>query len=466
MFGIKKDIGIHFIGIGGIGMSGIANVLLSLGYKVSGSDLNRNPNVEKLEERGAKIFIGHKANNIDESQLIVVSSAINEKNPEIVQAKENGKPIIKRAEMLAELMRLKFGIAVAGSHGKTTTTSFLSTILQHLQLRPTCIVGGVVKNLGGQAIHGDSEYLVAEADESDGSFLFLNPIMSVITNIDNDHMDFYQTEENIKAAFEEFANKVPFYGCVAVNLTDKNSVELIDKLRRRHITYGIKGKNIGNEYCQYSADKINYDEDGSHFTLLHDGNSYTVSIALSGEHNVLNALAAIAVAHQLELDLNEICSAISEFEGVGRRFELLSHVNKLIIVDDYGHHPTELRATIQTAKVRYPNKNIVAIFEPHRFSRTKEFWDEFVDCFSEVKRVYIAPIYAASEQSIPGINSEKLVTDINNKYENAVLLTEWQELDNIFDKYIDTDTVILSMGAGSISKATRKVVEEWARSKE
>ena len=460
MFGIKKDLAIHFIGIGGIGMSGIAGVLVDLGYNVSGSDLNKNANVQKLESKDVKIYIGHAASNVESAQLIVYSSAIDPKNPEVVKAKEMGIPIIKRAEMLAELMRLKFGIAVAGSHGKTTTTSFLSTIFQTMDLKPTCIVGGIVKNLGGHAVHGESEYLIAEADESDGSFLFLNPIMSVITNIDNDHMDYYQNEENIQMAFREFANKVPFYGSVILNMNDANSVKLTSKLRRRHIGYGLSN----DEEFDYNATNISYSEQGSAFTVVNKGKAYPVEISLSGAHNVSNALAAISLAGEAGLELDAVTKAISKFEGVARRFESLYHSEKLCVIDDYGHHPTELHATISTANVRFPKRKTIAVFEPHRYTRTKEFWNEFVDCFENVEEVYIATIYAASEPEIQNITAENLVKDINTKFDNAKLLHNWDELQNLFNQHKDDDVVILSMGAGSISKATRDQIEKWTTS--
>lgn len=461
MFGINKDLKIHFIGIGGIGMSGIAEILLKLGYSVSGSDINENANVVKLKDLGVTIFKGHHEDNIEGVQIVVYSSAINYENPEIVKAMDLKIPIIKRAEMLAELMRLKFGLAVAGSHGKTTTTSFLSTIFKNLDQKPTCIVGGIVKNLGSQALHGESQYLIAEADESDGSFLFLNPIMSVITNIDNDHLDYYKTEENIKKAFCEFANKVPFYGVVVVNGNDKNSVELIKDLRRPYVVYAVDGIKTYSEEVDYLAKDISYSEEGSSFVLSHDNQEHKISLNLAGDHNVQNALGAIAISHRANLSLDKICSAISDFEGVGRRFEILYKQDNFVVVDDYGHHPTELMATINTAKAKYKDKKVVVVFEPHRYTRTKEFWSEFIDCFKDVEKAYIAPIYAASEQSIPGIDSTNLVYGINEKYKNAQGLSDWDELLGLFNDYQSEKVVLLSMGAGSISKITREMIEKW-----
>lgn len=458
MFGINKKLKIHFIGIGGIGMSGIAHILINLGYQVSGSDTSENANVVKLKSLGAQVFKGHQASNIEDVQLVVYSSAINASNPEFQKAKELHIPIIKRAEMLAELMRLKFGIAVAGSHGKTTTSSFLSTILQELDYKPTCIIGGIVKNLGGHAVKGDGDFLVAEADESDGSFLFLNPIMSVITNIDDDHLDFYKTPENIEAAFEEFANKVPFYGCVAINIHDEKSMKLKTKLRRPNITYGISGKE---KDIDFAASNIQYTEEGTSFEVTHNGETQPASITLSGEHNVLNATAAISMACKLGVSLKNACEKISSFEGVGRRFEILHRTDKMVVVDDYGHHPTELQATIATAKDRYPKRKIIAIFEPHRFTRTQSFWNEFRDSFAKVDKAFITPIYPASEEPIANITSDRLVSEINEKYSNATLMQDWDELLPLFDEYQNQDYVVLSMGAGSISNMTRAKLEQW-----
>ena len=461
MFGINKNLKIHFVGIGGIGMSGIAHILLSLGYKVSGSDLTRGPNVDKLESLGAKIYIGHKKENMANAQILVYSSAIDKTNPEVQIAIEHKIPIIKRAEMLAELMRLKYGIAIAGSHGKTTTTSFVSTIFQKLEQRPTCIIGGIVKNLGSQAVHGDSEFLIAEADESDGSFLFLNPILSVITNIDNDHLDYYQNEENIKTAFAEFSNKVPFYGCVVINANDKNSVSMIENLRRPFFTYAVDTLDTFTDKVDYLARDIKFSEKGSVFRLEFQNESQEVSINLTGNHNVQNALGAIAISHKAGLSLEDICHAISGFSGVGRRFENIYDSKTMVVVDDYAHHPTELKATIETAKSKYPNKSLKIIFEPHRFTRTKEFWNEFINCFENVDSLYLAPIYAASEKPIFNITSERLCQEINKKFSNASLFNNWNFLIDIFNDNKERDVIILTLGAGSISKKTREMMLEW-----
>ncbi len=465
MFGVKKELKIHFIGIGGIGMSGIAEVLINLGYQVSGSDLNESATTIKLNQKGAKIFKGHEASNVEEAQIVVYSSAINPKNPEIIRAMERKLPIIRRAEMLAELMRLKYGIAIAGSHGKTTTTSFVSTIFKSLEMSPTCIVGGIVKNLGSQAIKGDGDFLIAEADESDGSFLLLNPIMSVITNIDNDHLDHYGSVENLKKSFIEFSNKVPFYGKVSINLNDKTSREILPTLKRPYVGYAIDGRDCGEYKADYLAKNIVINDRGSQFILVHQEKEYPVHISLSGDHNVLNALAAISISHECGLALEPITNAIGEFEGVGRRFEQLFSNDKFRIVDDYGHHPTEIKATLQTARARYPEHKIHVLFEPHRFSRTKEHWDDFITSFIDVDEVYISPIYAASEEPIPYIDSEILVKKINEHSGNAFYVPNWNDLEDFFNKREKENVVVISLGAGAISKIVRNGIEVWASTK-
>jgi len=455
MFGINKDLKVHFIGIGGIGMSGIAEVLLNLGYKVSGSDVNEGTAVLKLKEMGADVFIGHARENIKDVQFIVYSSAINEENPEYAKAKELNIPIIKRAEMLAEIMRLKYGVAIAGSHGKTTTTSFMATILNKLNFKPTYIIGGVVKNLGGHASMGSGELLIAEADESDGSFLYLNPIMSVITNIDNDHLDYYGTIENLQKAFVEFANKIPFYGKLAINAHDKTSCEMISKLKRPYLTFGVEGDDhcVGN--VDFLAKNIKIESDGTVFDLLHKEGTTPFKINIFGEHNVLNALGAIAISHELGADLKDIAAVIRDFAGVARRLETLYDKDDCIIIDDYAHHPTEINVTVKTIKERFPEKKLITIFEPHRYSRTKTFWHEFIDCFKDVDEAYISPIYAASETPIEYIDAEIMVKNINDKGTSAFYIDNLDIIGDIFKKYKKQNVVILTLGAGAISKKVR-----------
>jgi UDP-N-acetylmuramate--alanine ligase len=460
MFGINKNLKLHFIGIGGIGMSGIAKVLMNLGYQVSGSDLSNSPTVEKLQKNGAEIFIGHKTENVKDVQIVVYSSAIDESNPEIIEARNQKVPLIKRAEMLAELMRLKYGIAIAGSHGKTTTTSLLATILNKLEFKPTYIIGGLVKNLEDNAQIGDGELLVAEADESDGSFLLLNPIMSVITNIDNDHLDYYKTIENLQDAFVEFSNKVPFYGSVSLNAHDEFSIKLIKSLKKPHCIYGIEGKKSFTNSIDYKAFNIKETVEGAKFDVSFKDEKESFHIKLNGEHNILNALGAITIAHKIGASLKDISVAIIEFEGVSRRQEILYTNKNLIIMDDYAHHPTEITATIETVKRKYPNKKLVVCFEPHRYSRTQSFWKEFVESFSKVDEVHISPIYAASEEGLEYIDSEVMVKNISENNVKAYYIENLEKMSDIFQGSLSSETVILTLGAGPISRIARRIIDE------
>ncbi len=458
MFGVNKNLNVHFIGIGGIGMSGIAEVLLSLGYNVTGSDLNDSEVVNKLRSLGAQIYIGHEASNVKNVQIVVYSSAVNNSNPEVQEAKKTGIPIIKRAEMLAELMRLKKGIAVAGSHGKTTTTSFLATILEKLDYKPTYIIGGIVKNLGGHAHIGDSDLLVAEADESDGSFLYLNPIMSVVTNIDNDHLDYYGNIENLKKAFVEFLNKVPFYGLIVLNAHDETTAEILNQIKRPYKVFSIEGDKNYIENADYMASNLEHTDAGMSFDLKFEDQTCSFEIQLSGNHNVLNAIGSIVVAHQLGAKFEDIQKVISDFEGVSRRLEKLKNDDELLIIDDYAHHPTELVATISTLRKKYKNKKLIAIFEPHRYSRTQSFWKEFVESFEDVDSVYVSPIYPASEEPIQYIDSEILVKNINEKYSNAFFIKSLDDMKSILDENKNNNALIVTLGAGPISKTIRKIL--------
>ncbi|MBF0361041.1 MAG: UDP-N-acetylmuramate--L-alanine ligase [Oligoflexia bacterium] len=472
----KKNVHIHFIGIGGIGMSGIAEILLKLDYKVSGSDVSEGQNTLKLKELGAKIHIGHREENIEGATAIVYSSAIRKSNPEMVAAKEKGIPLIQRAEMLSELMRLKFGLAVAGTHGKTTTTSFLATILNEAQLDATHIIGGIVDNLGGHAKVGAGEILVAEADESDGSFLLLNPIMSIITNIDNDHLDYYQSNENLIQAFVDFANKVPFYGCVSLNIHDETIASIMDKIKRPHVSFGIESMlkdkieaaETGN-LPHYMAKNILLKEDGSIYDLYYRGTfASTIRIVPIGNHNVLNSLGAISLAHQLGMSFEEIAKGISNFKGVRRRLETLYKSEDRLkeIIDDYAHHPTEIINTLSTLRESRKGK-IVGIFEPHRYSRTCSCWKEFMHCFNDCDQLYILPIYAASEDPIAGITSNRLVDDINKLHPGlASTVADFVEIEKILkgdngDNKVEAEkTTYVTMGAGAIGKNIREVVKK------
>jgi len=449
---------IHFIGIGGIGMSGIAEILLKMGYKVTGSDISHSTTVERLTELGAEIFIGHQEQNITDQTTVVYSSAIIESNPEFRVARDKKIPIMKRAEMLAELMRLKKGIAVAGTHGKTTTTSFLATILQGGGVDPTYVIGGIVENLNGHANIGRGEYLVAEADESDGSFLLLNPILSVITNIDYDHMNFYKNDNNLLEAFEDFANKIPFYGVCAINAHDKKLQEIRKRMKKPYALFGLRQGFEGK--LDYEARNLEYHENSSSFDLyINEELQKKIQINLPGEHNVLNALGAITVSHKLGLDIDTIALSIAAFKGVGRRFQRLYNDEKIEIIDDYGHHPTEIMATIKAAVETRADHKVKVIFEPHRYSRTKECWNDFLHCFNQADEVYLCPIYPASEESVPGISSSILANDINKIHPDLVKNIEADEISNVLRAQADEKTTFLVLGAGTIGKKIREIVK-------
>jgi UDP-N-acetylmuramate--alanine ligase len=456
MLGWLKTTKLHFIGIGGIGMSGIAEVLLDLGYQISGSDLQSSHVTENLQKKGATIFIGHKSINVDGSTLVVYSSAIDPKNPEFSRAQELKIPMIRRAEMLAELMRLKFGIAVAGSHGKTTTTSLIATIFHEAKLDATHIIGGIVSNLGGNARKGDGEYLIAEADESDGSFLLLNPIMAAVTNIDDDHLDHYGSKEKIVDAFVEFVNKLPFYGRVALNANDQTSLSIKDRVKRPVIWYGIETEF---DQCDYNAKNVEINASGTKFDLFFQSKKLsTIKTPLWGMHNVSNSLAAIAIAHQANIPLEVIQSGLLKFQGVGRRLEKLYEKNNFLVIDDYGHHPTEVRATISSIR-SVDQRPLCVVFELHRFSRTQNFWKEFQECFDGVDELYLSPIYAASESPIPGITAEALVKEMNHRGLNVHYLPDLNNMKSILEEKKNGNSLFVTLGAGAISKKIREMVK-------
>lgn len=456
MLGWLKTTKLHFIGIGGIGMSGIAEVLLDLGYQVSGSDLNSSSVTENLKQKGAEIFLGHHLSNVDNATLIVYSSAIDIKNPEVIRAKELEIPMIRRAEMLAELMRLKFGIAVAGSHGKTTTTSLIATIFQEAKQDATHIIGGIVRNLGGNAKKGDGEYLIAEADESDGSFLLLNPIMAAVTNIDNDHLDHYGTEDKIVDAFVEFVNRLPFYGRVALNANDASSVAIKPRVKRPIIWYGI---DLDHDVADYVAKSVELSASGTEFDLYHKDTKITrFKTNLMGLHNISNTLAAIAISHEAGLDWNVIQQGLLSFQGVGRRLEKLHEKNSFVVIDDYGHHPTEVKATISTLR-RVDARPLCVVFEPHRYSRTQNFWKEFQECFTGTDELFLTPIYAASENSIAGITSEAMVLEMQAKGKNVTFLNSLDGMKVLLEERKNKDCVFVTLGAGAISKKIRELVK-------
>jgi UDP-N-acetylmuramate--alanine ligase len=448
---------VHFIGIGGIGMSGIAEILLTLGYSVSGSDLRRSSITDRLVSLGATVFEGHAAANAVGSGVVVTSSAVNEQNPEVVEARQRKIPVIQRAEMLAELMRLKYGIAVAGMHGKTTTTSMIATVLAAGNLDPTVVVGGRVDALGSNARLGKSQYLVAEADESDRSFLKLSPILSVVTNLDREHMDCYRDMEDVESAFLEFMERVPFYGACTACIDNPQLAGLLPRVQRRLFTYGMSSHADYVVRMLPPADGVR-----SRFEVAAGGLVLgPFSLNVPGKHNVLNATAAVAIATQLEVSCEDIARGLSGFRGVDRRFQLKGCAHGVNVVDDYGHHPTEIRATLSAAK-ESGYTHVHVIFQPHRYTRTRDLMSEFATAFDEADTVQVLDIYAASEEPIAGVDAPALVRAIGRKQVQYASSFE-EAIHRAVAQAVDGD-VILTLGAGSVSHAAAQVLEELEKS--
>jgi UDP-N-acetylmuramate--alanine ligase len=445
---------LHFTGIGGIGMSGIAEVLLNLGYQISGSDVKLSAITERLERMGAKVYEGHQASNVGAARALVVSSAVDEQNPEVQEARRMQIPVIPRGELLAELMRLKYGIAVAGSHGKTTTTSMTATILNYAGLDPTVVVGGRVGTMGGSnARVGHSDFLVVESDESDGSFLKLAPIIAVVTNIDREHLDHYPSLDAIRSAFIEFVNKIPFYGAAIVCLDDPNVQGILPEIRRRTITYGTTSQ------ADIEAVDIGCGHFASDFRLRHRATDLgRFHLAIPGRHNVLNAMAAVAVAMELEVKPDTIREALATFSGVDRRFQVRGKEKGITVVDDYGHHPTEIRATLDGARI-CGFRRVHVLFQPHRYTRTFHLMDEFARSFHQADNVFIMDIYAASEKPIEGVTAEALVERIRQFGHRAVEHVGSMDrgVDALLGAARDGD-LVLTLGAGSVWQAGEKVL--------
>ncbi len=436
---------IHMVGIGGAGMSGIAEVLLSLGYRVSGSDLARTETVQRLQDLGAEIFEGHAVQNLQQAEVLVKSSAVNGANPEIKSAWDRGIPVIPRAEMLAELMRLKTGIAVAGTHGKTTSTSLLGTLFKEAGLDPTVIIGGRLNTYGANALLGQGEYLIAEADESDGSFLSLLPIMNMVTNVDADHLDYYSDLESIEQAFVNFMNQVPFYGINVVCGDAEGLVKLLHRVKRPVLTYGLQeGNDLQGRILELG--------EKSRFQVFYRGEFWgEVALAQPGKHNVQNALGVIALAIQAEIPRESIISALAGFAGVGRRLEIKGNRHEVLVLDDYGHHPTEIKATLQTLKEVYPSRRLLVIFQPHRFSRTQALFGEFCKAFDNADHLFLTEIYPASETPIPGVNGINLaqgIRQISNIQVNFCSDFEACLLD--LQQLVFPGDVLLTLGAGNV----------------
>ncbi len=448
---------VHFIGIGGIGMSGIAEVLCNLGFQVSGSDLKKSRNTDRLELFGVKIYEGHNAENIGDSQVVVYTSAAKEDNPEIIEAREKGIPIIPRAEMLAELMSLKpYAVAVAGTHGKTSTTSMVATVLGHAGVDPTTVVGGIVDTLGSNARLGQSDWFVTEADESDRSFLMLYPTVAVVTNIDKEHMESYKGMEDVVQCFTDFINKVPFYGAAILCLDDPNVQLIIPNIKRRRVTYGMTAQ------ADVSAHDIVYNDDfGATFSVWRGTEVLgEMTLPVPGKHNVYNALAATAVALELEVPFDTIAEAFKTFKNANRRFQFKGEEKGISVVDDYGHHPTEIVATLDAAKRGSGGKRTVVVFQPHRYSRTQELLEDFALAFNNADVLFVTDIYAASESPIDGISAEILTEKIKlYGHKNATYIGDIETATEKVLPALQENDLVITLGAGSITTVSDKIIE-------
>lgn len=439
MFNGKQRI--HFVGIGGAGMSGIAEVALNLGHIVSGSDIKKTEVTQRLKDLGAKIYIGHKAENIKNVDVVVTSTAISKDNPEVKEAIKNKIIIIPRVEMLAELARLKYTITIAGTHGKTTTTSLTSMVLDEGGFDPTIVIGGKLKNLKTNARLGKGEYMIAEADESDGSFLKLSPVITAVTNIDNDHLDYYGDMENLKQAFIKHINSLPFYGCALVCTDSKLVKEILPFTTRKCITYGFTGTP------DITAKDITVVNGNTEYNVIYKGKKLgKMVLKVPGEHNVLNSLAAIGIGMQFDIPFVSIKNALANFGGVGRRLEVKGVKNGITVIDDYGHHPTEVIATLSALKHNYPDKRLVTIFQPHRYTRTQNLYKEFGKALKKADVVYVMDIYPASEKPIKGVTSDLI---INSAKENKCNVFKFKDINSIAETLKEND-ILLTLGAGNV----------------
>ena len=482
---------VHFVGIGGSGMSGIAEVMLSLGYAVQGSDLKPNKQTKRLEKQGATVFIGHAANNIRAADAVVVSSAVDETNPEVAAAREQLMPVVSRAEMLAELMRFRYSIAVAGTHGKTTTTSLVASILAEGGLDPTFVIGGRLKSADANARLGESDYLVAEADESDASFVHLKPMLAIVTNIDADHMSTYDGDiEKLKSGFIEFLHNLPFYGLAVVCTDDSGVNEVLGDIGRSVTTYGT------NEDADIRAVNIEFTENSTTFDVMRSGDTAAavspearstkversegdtgdaqsaapmspvmhVTLGLPGLHNVRNALAAIAVADELQVSDDAVVAALEKFEGIDRRFQNLGEVRtsagKVLLVDDYGHHPTEVAATLAAAKAGYPDRRVVLVFQPHRYTRTRDLMDDFASVLSEADALVLLDVFAAGEEPISGADGRTMARAVRTRGSvDPVFVEHLDDLAGVLEDVLQDGDLVLTMGAGDIGAYAHSLPE-------
>ena len=450
-----KKYHIHFVGIGGIGMSGIAELLLNLGYKVSGSDLKRSDITDRLEDLGGVIFKSHAAEQIEGADVVVVSSAIDPDNPEVQAAGQSSIPVIPRAEMLAELMRLKYSIAVAGAHGKTSTTSIVASVLAEGGLDPTVVIGGKLKGIGSNAVLGQGDFIVAEADESDGSFLKFSPAIAVVTNIDNEHLDFYEDLDAIKAVFANFLDRIPFYGLAVLCLDNEPIQDLIPHLKKRYTTYGMSPQ------ADFHIRDVAFGNRKSGFNIYHRGEKLGhINLNLPGIHNVYNATASIAVGVELNITFDQIKRALETVEGVQRRLEVKGETNGVIVIDDYGHHPTEIKITLKAVEENWPDRRKVVVFQPHRYSRTQALFDDFTRAFYQADVLVVLPIYAASEKKIEGVNSQNLCEGIKAHGHKEVIYADgFKAAHSLLKQTLQPRDVLLTLGAGDVWKVGMEVLK-------
>lgn len=452
MFGkIKK---LFFVGIGGAGMSGIAEILFNLDYEIKGSDSTPSEITDYLGNLGITIFTEHKAANLEDVDVVVITSAVGEENPEVVEARRIGIPVIKRAEMLGELMRLKFSIGVSGTHGKTSTTSMIGTILQNAKYQPTLIVGGIVAGLGTGAALGSGDYLVAEADEYDKSFLAMFPSMAVITNLEADHLDCYDGIEDLIDSFVVYMNRVPFYGQVIISADDENLKNIRHRISRPYKTFGFSIE------ADYRALNLKMEAGRTTFSVYKEGDLLgDIILRVPGEFNVMNALASIAACYELDVPFEMIADGLMSFRGVSRRFEIIGEVNNVLVVDDYAHHPTEIKATLETAQKVY-DRRVIVIYQPHLYSRTRDFREEFAQVLSLADITYLVDIYPAREEPIEGINSEIIVQDAKNLgYKNFEYLGPKENAVDKIAQIAKPNDLVITMGAGSITLIKKQIME-------
>ncbi len=436
---------IHFVGIGGIGMSGIAEVLINLGYQVSGSDLKESDITRRLASLGGTIAYGHRAENLAEVDVVVTSTAVNQNNPEVQEAHRRKIPVIPRAEMLAELMRMKHGIAIAGTHGKTTTTSRVATVLSHGGIDPTVVIGGRLDSIGSNAKLGQGEFLVAEADESDGSFLKLSPTIAVVTNVDEDHLDYYKDLDEIRSTFVDFINKVPFYGLVILCLDDENLQGMIPEVKKRLITYGLSSQ------ADFQASEIEHKADRTSFLVSYRGDALgRLNMRMPGVHNVLNALAAVAVGMELDMPFDSIAEGFQDFGGVQRRFQVKGEAQEIMVVDDYGHHPVEIKATLAAARSGW-DRRVVAVFQPHRYSRTEALFDDFLTAFYQADHIAVMDVYAAGEEPRPEVSAEKLAEGISGHGHKSCCYTgDLEATVEHLQAVLQPGDIVITLGAGNV----------------